>query len=114
MRTTIAVILSVGTFVTVGTASDSAPGRHTRAQAERNIMAAHRVLDRWGAGLVNPRTRLPRNNVWVRCSGRAGATAAGYARFRCIIGYRRIRVSVRYHAKTKNAFELHDRRTYRV
>ena len=77
-------------------------------------MLAHRVLARWKVGFVNPKTRLPRNNVWVRCSGRGKWAKGGYTRFRCVVGYRRVRVSVVYHAKTRNGCELHDRRVYRV
>ena len=114
MRRLLILAFCLVTFASIASAAEAALGRHIKPRAERNIMGAHRVMDRWKVGLVNPRTRLLRNNVWVRCSGRGSRTRAGYMEFRCILGYRRVRVSVRYVAKTKNAFELHDRRPYRV
>ena len=114
MRRTAVLVLCLLTFASGAAAAERAAGRHVKPRAERNIMAAHRVLGRWNVGLVNPRTRLLRNNVWVSCSGRGSRTRAGYTQFRCVVGYRRVRVSVRYVAKTNNGFELHDRRTYRV
>ncbi len=116
MRAFVVSILCVCFVAPSSTASaaERAPGHHTRAQAESNVMAAHRVLHQWKAGLVNPKTHLPRNNIWVRCSGRGSRTRAGYGRFRCIVGYRTVRVRVRYLSKEKNAFELHDRKVYRV
>ncbi|MEJ7793813.1 MAG: hypothetical protein WKF65_17770 [Gaiellaceae bacterium] len=113
MRLFVVLAFSLAVFA-AGVSPSAAAVGHSKLRAERNIMAAHRVLNRWQVGLVNPRTQLPRNNVWVRCSGRRGRTTEGYTHFRCIIGYRRVRVSVRYFAKAKNAFELHDRRTFRV
>ena len=114
MRAARVAVIAVIVFAFPASASDAAVGWHTKSQAERNIMAAHRVLARWNVGLVSPKTRLPKNNVWVRCAGRGARSRAGFTSFRCTIGYRRVRVRVTYLSKTKNGFELHDRRVYRV
>jgi hypothetical protein len=67
------------------------------------------MLARWRVGLVDPHTRLIRNNVWVRCSGRGKAVLARHTGFRCVLGHRRTRVTVTYVVLRRNGFEVRDR-----
>jgi hypothetical protein len=63
------------------------PPRHTKKQAEVNVLRA--VAKRWKAwrrsGLVNPRTHLLADNTEAVCSGRGRPGAKRYRRFLCVV-----------------------------
>ena len=111
MRSALLVVLCLVSLVAVGTASAAGEPRQARPTAERNLISAQRMLARWHLGLVDPHTRLIRNNVWVRCSGRGKALRARYSLFRCVIGHRRTRVTMTYVALRRNGFEVRARRS---
>jgi hypothetical protein len=105
--------LGSGILFTLVVAFASAPGVsaatvvHTRIQAERNILHAHRVLRRLDRRLVNARTGLPRTDTVVVCRGEGRRHGSGWPRFVCEISFRRAHVRVRYLAQRRNGFELH-------
>jgi hypothetical protein len=108
------VLLCLVTLVAPAVASAAGQPRQTRHAAERNLISAQRMLARWQVGLVDPHTSLIRNNVWVRCSGRARAVRARYTWFQCVLGHRRTRVTVTYVALRRNGFEVRERRVTKV
>ena len=114
MRLSLAVLLCLAALVASAVASAAGEPRQTRAAAERNLISAQRMLARWQVGLVDPHTRLIRNNVWVRCAGRGSAVGARHTVFRCVLGHRRTRVTVKYVALRRNGFEVRERRVTTV
>lgn len=114
MRLSLAVLLCLAVLVATSAASAAGEPRQTRAAAERNLISAQRMLARWQVGLVDPHTRLIRNNVWVRCSGRGKAVSGRHTVFRCVLGHRRTRVTVTYVALRRNGFEVRERRVTTV
>lgn len=87
--------------------------RHTRIQAERNVLHAHRALRRLDPRLVDPRTGLPRTDTTVVCRGRGRRVGHAWPRFVCTISYHGLRLAVRYDAQRGNGFELHRIRRHR-
>jgi hypothetical protein len=87
--------------------------RHTRIEAERNVLHAHRVLRRLDRRLVDARTGLPRTDTTVVCSGRGHRLGLTWPRFVCTIAYHRVHVPVLYEAQRANGFELHRIRRHR-
>jgi hypothetical protein len=114
VRVSLVVLLCLVALVATAVASAAGEPRQTRAAAERNLISAQRMLARWEVGLVDPHTRLIRNNVWVRCSGRGNAASARHTLFRCVLGHRRTRVTVTYVALHRNGFEVRERRVTTV
>lgn len=86
--------------------------RHTRIEAERNILHAHRALRRLDSRFVVVRTGLPRTGTTVVCRGRGRGVARTWPRFVCTISYHRVQVSVLYDAQRRNGFELHRLRSH--
>ena len=87
-------------------ASTAAPARHTRSQAEVNLLHATKMLASWRLGLVDPRTRVVRNNTSVSCRGRGTAVRARYPRFACTLRRPKLVVSISYSAKRNNGFSV--------
>lgn len=114
MRFSLVVCLCLAALVATAVSSAAGEPRQTRAAAERNLISAQRMLARWQVGLVDPHTRLIRNNVWVRCTGRGKAVGARHTVFRCVLGHRRTRVTVTYVALRRNGFEVRERRVTTV
>jgi hypothetical protein len=109
VRLSLVVLLCLVALVATAVAPAAGDPRQTRSTAERNLISAQRMLARWRVGLVDPHTRLIRNNVWVRCSGRGKAVLARHTGFRCVLGHRRTRVTVTYVVLRRNGFEVRDR-----
>lgn len=114
VRFSLVVLLCLVCLVATAVAPAAGEPRHSRSTAERNLISAQRMLARWRVGLVDPHTRLIRNNAWVRCSGRGQAVRARHTVFRCVLGHRRTRVTVTYLALRRNGFEVRDRRVTTV
>jgi len=88
-------------------AATSAPTpRHSKSQAELNLLHASRVLARWKVGLVDPRTNLLRGNTVAVCEGRGRPLEARYPRFVCALRTRTRIVSVSYWAQRSGGFEI--------
>jgi hypothetical protein len=114
VRFSLVVLLCLVCLVATAVAPAAGEPRQTRAAAERSLISAQRMLARWRVGLVDPHTRLIRNNVWVRCSGRGKAVHGRHTVFRCVLGHRRTRVTVTYVVLRRNGFEVRDRRVTTV
>ena len=106
-NTVIALLVAAVTSVS----ASAAVGWHTRAKAERNILHAPRALARWNSTLINPQTHLVRTHVTVTCRGLGRAHGTRFARFRCIVRFKRLRIRMTYVAQTDHGFELHGRKT---
>jgi hypothetical protein len=63
------------------------PPRHTKKQAEVNVLRV--VAKRWrawrGSGLVNPHTHLLADNTEAVCSGRGRSGGKRFQRFLCVV-----------------------------
>jgi hypothetical protein len=87
----------------------------TSRQAERNILQAQRMLERWHAGFVDPQTGIVRPNTTAQCSGRGRGVARhkggarAFFKFRCVIRNRQHVVAVIYYALVGNGFEVRRR-----
>ena len=98
------VVLMLPALASAG--STAAPARHTKSQAEVNLLHATRVLAGWRLGLVNPRTKVVRNNTSVSCRGRGSAVRARYPRFACTLRSATLLVSVSYTARRNNGLTV--------
>lgn len=107
------VVLVFGLGLAAEAAATSTVARHTRIEAERNVLHAHRVLRRLDRRLVDARTGLPRTDTTVVCSGRGRRLGRTWPRFVCTIAYHRVHVPVLYEAQRANGFELHPIRRHR-
>lgn len=112
------IILLVALVVALGLALEARAAtavvsRHTRIQAERNVLHAHRVLRRLDRRLVDARTGLPRTDTTVVCRGRGRSVGGQWPRFVCTISYHRLHLAVLYEAQAGNGFELHRVRSRR-
>lgn len=87
-------------------ATTSTVARHSKQQAEINLLHASKVLASWRAGLVDPRTKLLRGNTTASCQGRGLPLEARFPRFACAIRTRTHVVSVSYLAQSKGGFEV--------
>ncbi|MBA3245897.1 MAG: hypothetical protein H0T61_12085 [Actinobacteria bacterium] len=87
-------------------ATSTSVARHSKQQAEINLLHASKVLASWRAGLVDPRTKLLRGNTTAVCQGRGRPIQARFPRFACAIRNRTHIVSVRYLAQSKGGFEV--------
>jgi hypothetical protein len=107
-RSFLVLVLVVVLAATLAAASGAAAATvvHTRIQAERNVLHAHRVLHRLDPRLVNPRTGLPRTDTSVVCRGEGRRRDSAWPRFVCEISHRRVHVRVQYFAQRRNGFEL--------
>lgn len=97
----------VGAALAAAAVAAAATVVHTRIQAERNVLHAHRVLRRLDPRLVNALTGLPRTDTSVVCRGEGRPRGAAWPRFVCEISHGRVRVRVRYFSQRRNGFELH-------
>jgi hypothetical protein len=86
--------------------STATPAGHTRSQAEVNLLHATKILASWRLGLVDPRTKVVRNNTSVSCRGRGRAVRGRYPRFACTLRSATYLVSVSYTAKRNNGFSV--------
>ena len=100
------LLVVVAAALAVASEAAAATAVHTRIQAERNVLHAHRVLHRLDPRLVNERTGLPRTDTSVACRGEGRPHGSAWPRFVCVISQRRVRVRVRYFAQRRNGFEL--------
>jgi hypothetical protein len=87
--------------------------RATSAQAERNLLGAVRVLDRWRVGITNRRTGVLPANTTARCVGRGRSVAGRFTSFQCTIRRGTLRVGVLYVVLKRNGFELRHHRVVR-
>jgi hypothetical protein len=100
--------------VLVAPATALGPPRHTPRQAQTNVLRASRVLGRFSPALLDPRTKLLKNNSTAVCIGHGKARRAAYSTFTCVVKNGRLRVAVRYLAQSHNGFELKRIRVWRV
>jgi hypothetical protein len=105
-RSSLVLVIVLAAALAAATRAAAATVRHTRIQAERNVLHAHRVLHRLDPRLVDARTGLPRTDTTVVCRGQGRRRGSGWPRFVCVISHGRIHVSVRYFAQRRNGFEL--------
>lgn len=105
IATAAACALVTGIAAGIGAAATVA--RHTRIQAERNVLHAHKVLRRLDPRLVDARTGLPHDDTTVICRGRGKRIGHEWPRFVCRVSYHRVRIAVLYDAQRHGGFELH-------
>ena len=98
------VILMLPALASAG--STATTPRHAKNQAEVNVLRATKVLASWRLNLVDPRTRLVRNNTSVSCRGRGRVVKARYPQFACTLRSAALLVSVSYSAKPNNGFTV--------
>jgi len=92
-------------------ATPKPPPRQTKQRAERNVLAATRMLARWHVGLADPRTGLLRSNTTASCTGKGSVVAHAYRQFVCVLRYRTTTVRLLYVVQSHNGFEAHRLRT---
>jgi hypothetical protein len=98
-----ALLLALGA---TGTAA-ARPARHSKAAAERHILATPRFFRRHGRlahAFIDPKTRLFKTNVTVKCRARSHRRVAHV--FRCTVRYGNTRMRVRYVAVRPHRFRL--------
>jgi hypothetical protein len=81
---------------------------HTRAVAERHVLASPRVIARRPGAktLIDPKTRMFRTNVTASCRGPHGRVARAHS-FRCTLAFDgRPRIAVGYVATGKYSFRI--------
>jgi hypothetical protein len=86
-------------------ASAATIARHTRERAERNLLGATRMLERWHVGLTDSRTGLLLRNTTATCVGAGRPVGAAYPRFLCTLRHGTHVVRVRYYAQARGGFE---------
>ena len=87
--------------------------RHSKQQAESNLLVASKQLARWGVGLVDPKTKLLRDNTIAVCEGRGQPVRGRYPSFDCALHTGTVVVSVRYVAQRNGAFTIRKLRVQR-
>ena len=97
VTTVAAVLIPVG---------QAAVARHSKRQAEVNLLRATKVITSWRVGLIDPSTKLLRSNTVATCAGRGPAEAGRYAKFSCALRNGKIKVAVTYFAQRDGGFEL--------
>lgn len=98
----------------VASAAAATPVRHTAREAQTNILRAARVLGRFSPALVDPRTRLMKNNSTATCRGISHVRGTAAAAFICVVSSGRVHVRVRYVAQRHNGFELRRLKVWRA
>jgi hypothetical protein len=94
-------------------AAAASPLRHTAQEAQTNILRAARVLGRFSPALVDPRTKLMKNNSTATCRGVSHVRGAAASVFVCVVSSGRVHVRVRYLAQRHNGFELRRLKVWR-
>ena len=88
-----------------GSAAPSTP--QSKQRAERNLLNATLLLERWHVGLVNPKSGLLLQNTTAACTGKGRRLSGGYTRFVCVLRRRTLVVRVLYVALSHSHFEAH-------
>ena len=101
-----AIVLAWAASAGGARSSAAAVPRQTKQRAERNLLAATRMLARWRVGLIDPKTGLLRSNTTATCSGKGTAVAHAYRQFTCVLRYRTVAVRLLYIVQSKNGFEV--------
>ncbi len=105
-RNTIAFLVAALALAGLAQAATPTVQRHSKQQAESNLLLSSKQLARWGAGLIDPKTKLLRDNTIAVCKGRGQAVRGRYADFDCALHTRTVVVSVRYVAQRDGAFTI--------
>jgi hypothetical protein len=106
MKLRVAIGTALAALLTCQVAGAAATPRHSKVQAERNLLRATRLLARWHVGLVSPHSGLLLQNTTATCSG-AGTPGSGrYTRFMCVLHHGTIRVRVAYFAQRNGGFAV--------
>ena len=110
-----AVTFLVAALAFAGLAQAATPEvpRHSKQQAESNLLLSSKQLARWGAGLIDPKTKLLRDNTIAVCKGSGQPVRGRYASFDCALHTRAVVVSVRYVALRDGAFTIRKLRVQR-
>jgi hypothetical protein len=92
----------------------ASPPRHTARQAQTNVLRAARVLGRFSPALVEPRTKLMKNNSTAICRGVTNVRGTAASVFVCVVSSGRVHLRVRYLAQRHNGFELKRLKVWRT
>jgi hypothetical protein len=84
----------------------AAAPRQSKLVAERNLLRATRMLERWHVGLVNPRSGLLLQNTTATCTGSGGAVDNAYTSFTCTLHHGSIHVRVAYLVLQHGGFQV--------
>jgi hypothetical protein len=91
----------------VGQAAVAAPApRQTKLVAERNLLRATRMLERWHVGLVDPRSGLLLQNTTATCTASGTPVGNTYASFTCTLRHASIHVRVAYLVLQHGGFQV--------
>ena len=112
-RSAVAILVAALAFAGLAQAATPKVQRHSKQQAESNLLVASKQLARWGVGLVDPKTRLLRDNTIAVCEGRGQPVRGRYPSFDCALHTGTVVVSVRYVAKRNGAFTIRKLRVQR-
>ena len=106
MRLLVAIGTVLAALLACQVAVAAAPPRHSKLQAERNLLRATHVLARWHVGLVSPRSGLLLQNTTATCTGAGTPVSGRFARFTCVLRHGTIRVRVAYFAQRNGGFAV--------
>ena len=105
-RSAVALLVAALALPSLAPAATPAVYRHSKKQAESNLLLSSKPLARWGLGLVDPRTKLLRDNTIAVCEGRGQPSGGRYQSFDCALYTRTVVVAVRYTAQRDGAFTI--------
>ena len=112
-RSAVAILVAALAFAGLAQAATPKVQRHSKKQAESNLLVASKQLARWGVGLVDPKTKLLRDNTIAVCEGRGKPVRRRYPSFDCALHTGTVVVSVRYVAQRNGAFTIRKLRVQR-
>jgi hypothetical protein len=81
-----------------------APNRQPPRSAELNLLHAPRLLGKWNASFIDPKTKLPRSNIVVQCEGVSGEVHGAYHVLRCTVTLAPWQARARYVALGRYGF----------
>ena len=114
VRLPLVLVIVCAGLLAVGTAAAAPSARHSRQQAEVNLLHAPRLVGRWQHALVDPRTSLVRSNTVVRCGGIGRGIQGRFHRFRCVLRGGSWSLTVRYLALPHDNFRARKLRSARL
>jgi hypothetical protein len=84
--------------------SGRAANRQTPRRAELNLLQSPRILGKWRASFLDPKTKLLRPNIVVRCVGVGRQVAGSFHTLSCNVTLAPWRVHLRYVALGRYGF----------
>ena len=98
------LLVLAAALLPAGSAAAGGGARHTKAQAEANVLNAPARIARLDRSLFDARTNLVRSNSTSRCTGRGRALHGGWSSFVCSVANGKKHVRFVYVAASAKAF----------